>query len=191
MSRRLERLKERVPLGTPFDRLIVVGYAKNSCGVWSLRCRCSCGNETIQRRDALQQRKIKSCGCYIHEKITKYGIHKRLPPGVSQLNSMFYQHGLRCRKRKIETLITKEQFRVLVTSRCHFCGLEPSSIFVRSYVNGTFLYGGIDRLDSDKGYTGENSVSCCKWCNSAKNVMTTDGFKAWLRRAAEHFLGMT
>ena len=44
---------------------------------------------------------------------------------------------------------------------------------------------GIDRVDSSKGYTLENSVPCCKYCNIAKHTMTSTEFYAWVRRVYE------
>lgn len=40
---------------------------------------------------------------------------------------------------------------------------------------------GIDRVDSSKGYTVENSVACCKYCNTAKNTMTESEFYTWTK----------
>lgn len=36
-----------------------------------------------------------------------------------------------------------------------------------------YFYNGIDRLDNTKGYTPENSVACCKHCNSLKGDRLT------------------
>jgi len=36
---------------------------------------------------------------------------------------------------------------------------------------------GLDRIDSTKQYTKENTVSCCKRCNHAKNDMSVSEFK--------------
>jgi len=55
-------------------------------------------------------------------------------------------------------------------------------IRVSSHNTGEFTYNGIDRIDSDGGYTPDNIVACCKKCNIAKSDMTTDDFLAWIRR---------
>ena len=41
---------------------------------------------------------------------------------------------------------------------------------------------GIDRIDSSQGYTNENSVPCCTFCNFAKHTMGKDDFLAWVKR---------
>ena len=40
----------------------------------------------------------------------------------------------------------------------------------------------IDRIDNSKGYIKGNVVSCCKKCNTAKNTMTTEEFKQWIKK---------
>ena len=47
---------------------------------------------------------------------------------------------------------------------------------------------GIDRIDSNKGYSFDNVVACCKYCNGAKNTMTQEEFKEWIKRVYEHYI---
>lgn len=42
------------------------------------------------------------------------------------------------------------------------------------------LYNGIDRINSKKGYTLDNTVSCCSTCNTAKLNMSLEDFKTWI-----------
>ena len=46
----------------------------------------------------------------------------------------------------------------------------------------TVSCNGIDRLDSAFGYTLENCVPCCKYCNTAKNTMLVSDFLSWVSR---------
>jgi 5-methylcytosine-specific restriction endonuclease McrA len=41
---------------------------------------------------------------------------------------------------------------------------------------GKGLKNGIDRIDSNKGYTMDNCVSCCWTCNRMKGNMTQQNF---------------
>jgi len=45
-----------------------------------------------------------------------------------------------------------------------------------------YLYNGVDRVDSNKDYTEDNVVSCCKICNYAKHTMGTYQFMDWIKR---------
>lgn len=52
--------------------------------------------------------------------------------------------------------LTDEQFYNLVIKDCYYCGEKHKQ------------YNGIDRIDSQKGYTADNCVPCCQWCNTMK-----------------------
>lgn len=39
-------------------------------------CKCDCGTEKEIRQEDLHSGKTVSCGCYLHEKITKHGLYK-------------------------------------------------------------------------------------------------------------------
>lgn len=45
-----------------------------------------------------------------------------------------------------------------------------------------YVYGGIDRVDSSKGYTVDNCVSCCRECNVSKGTMSLEAFLRKLSR---------
>lgn len=52
----------------------------------------------------------------------------------------------------------------MLSDRCHYCG-------------GTA--GGIDRVDSSRGYVVGNTVPCCRTCNNMKSDTTLE---AWLEQ---------
>jgi 5-methylcytosine-specific restriction endonuclease McrA len=49
-----------------------------------------------------------------------------------------------------------------------------------------FIYNGLDRIDSNLGYSVANCVPCCTKCNYAKGNMTLLEFKEWLSKAYNH-----
>lgn len=53
----------------------------------------------------------------------------------------------------------------LISSPCYYCGQILEN------------FNGIDRVDSSKEYTKDNCVSCCKYCNWAKNDLSISEFK--------------
>lgn len=57
--------------------------------------------------------------------------------------------------RNIEFDITFADFKEITSKECSYCGSKEK-------------LNGIDRLDNAKGYTIENCVSCCEWCNIIK-----------------------
>lgn len=77
--------------------------------------------------------------------------------------------------------------------RCRYCGCAPYQISKSSNRTpscvqawSTYIYNGIDRIDSSKGYVKGNVVACCGTCNKAKLVMTQPEFLAWVERVYEH-----
>ena len=85
-------------------------------------------------------------------------------------------------------------FSRLSKSPCNYCGLEYSkeiedrlseSKNQKRLSDYVLKCNGIDRIDSSKGYTVENSVTCCKYCNTAKNTMSVDEFLKWIGKVYE------
>ncbi len=74
-------------------------------------------------------------------------------------------------------LIQLKAFENYIIGTCFYCGLKPQFPHTRN---------GIDRVDSSKGYTEDNCVSCCKFCNYAKNDYTLEIFKDWVIRIYTH-----
>jgi len=84
------------------------------------------------------------------------------------------------------TLSEDEAFAIFA-SLCFYCGAAPANISDGGRgVFGSFTYSGIDRIDSDYGYTPENVRPCCKMCNTAKHNYSVGVFLAWARRLVEH-----
>lgn len=69
-------------------------------------------------------------------------------------------------------------------ANCHYCGIEPSNTYMKSYYNVN--YNGIDRVDNSIGYEMNNVVACCKMCNIAKNNNTEQEFLQWVKRLSEY-----
>ena len=73
----------------------------------------------------------------------------------SKLNRLKNVYKSNAKVRNISWDLTDSEFLELVTKSCAYCG-------------HTQEYNGIDRIDSNKGYTINNCVPCCSWCNTMK-----------------------
>jgi hypothetical protein len=87
-------------------------------------------------------------------------------------------------KRNLEFTLGFEDAVHLFNQNCYFCGLEPNQLRKGRAIDGSndFIYNGIDRLESDKGYVIGNVVSCCKVCNFAKRLMNEHEFRGWIEK---------
>lgn len=79
----------------------------------------------------------------------------------------FQQLKSNCKKRSLSLDLTIEQYELLIQAPCFYCE-NKLCIKVQHGV-------GLDRLDSGLGYSIDNCVSCCAFCNTIKNDLLTPG----------------
>lgn len=147
-------------------------------------CNCECGNNIWIKADSLINGNTKSCGCFRIEK-------NRKEYGESSKNRVLRRYKHDAKKRGLEFLLSKEQFLDTISKNCSYCKLPPYNIQNDGESYGEFIYTGIDRIDNSKGYTLENSTSCCRICNMAKGEMTREQFLSHIERIYYNNLDFT
>lgn len=113
----------------------------------------------------------------------------KLAFGESAFRHLLTRYKFNAKNSNVEWNLDTETFRGLTKSNCAYCGKVPSQICkgsVPAKVNGSYTYNGVDRLDSSRGYTPENVVSCCGVCNIMKNTKTVDEFISACRAVVQH-----
>lgn len=70
--------------------------------------------------------------------------------------------------RDLKFLLSDEQAINLLHQNCYYCNKEEAD--------------GIDRIDSNKDYTIDNCVPCCKICNVMKNKFSNDVFFTQIKK---------
>ena len=192
----MPKFKDRT--GHRHGRLLVKEcVGKDHRGKYLWLCSCDCGTDKIVVSDNLSSGKSNSCGCLREEVIRRpgnqYGIFKDRRIAILRVQ---YSH-LKRRNTKMgfDEVIDFDTFTRLVESSCDYCGLEYSkeiedrsseSKKLKLTSDYVLKCNGIDRLDSNLGYSKDNTVPCCKYCNIAKNVMSKDEFLGWVKRVYEH-----
>lgn len=178
--------------GMRFGRLVVKsheGFNKHNCKTWL--CICDCGKETVVPTGNLRKGNTQSCGCLMRElsvQSAKRLPHLVLPYGVSQKNYVLTRYRGQSRASGRVWNLSTAEAQALLVGNCHYCGNPPSNIATNKRCNGEFVYNGIDRIDSARGYEVGNVVSCCKRCNVAKNDMTYEEFVSWISRVYRNFV---
>lgn len=163
-------------VGKKFSRLLVLddlGLNSNGKGRKSrfVRVRCDCGIiKKVSASSLLYGHKIKSCGCLLKE------FNSRLAPNEAAYNTFYYHTSMNAAYRKHCFKIDKDLFKWLTQQDCFYCNAQPSKIYKYNKGKIHLLYNGIDRIDSNVGYTKENCVPCCYGCNIAKGKKTYSEF---------------
>lgn len=143
------------------------------------KCLCDCGNYCEREKSYLKSNRAVSCGCarkdhllYLKNRLNP----NKLKENEAAINRMYDRYILGAKKRNLEFSINKEDFTKLIFNRCYYCNQEPYLKQSLKQSNGNPFVNGIDRVDNSKGYTNENSVTCCKKCNFAKHEMSESDF---------------
>jgi len=184
--------------GQKIGKLTVIGVSeirnKHNRIMWD--CICDCGNKKSIPADMLNktlrgQTGTKSCGCLRNNSHNK--IKNREIALWKQLynSSVLKKENYRIKRGWGKSDIDFEHFKCLCKSKCFYCGEFNSNVIKdirgEQIISDAILkYNGIDRIDSSIGYTKENTVSCCKNCNRAKNDMTYDTFFEWVKKLYEY-----
>lgn len=151
---------------------------------------CDCGTERFTVANHLVSGKSTQCRSCAgrsnpgNEGRRKSGVH------LSAMHKYHeYRRGAKNAGRDFE--LSFDYFMVITQQDCHYCDEAPSNVNkVDKEWAEDFVYNGIDRLDSTKGYTEDNVLPCCKYCNYMKRELTYSEFTARISRiAAKHPAG--
>lgn len=81
---------------------------------------------------------------------------------MTKIRAKFSEYKQGAKARDIEYHLSLDESKKLFLSNCAYCG-QPLSF-------------GIDRIDSTKHYTTDNTVPCCAMCNRMKNAYSKEVF---------------
>lgn len=169
-------------IGQKFGRWTVIkrNLPNNKWGESNWLCRCECGTEKIIPGSNLRDGTTKSCGCLKRELL---GNRRRLALGLANMRMLIGNYKWNAKERDQSFTLTEEQFKKLTQQDCHYCGAKPNNVINQEGNFGEYIYNGLDRIDSNKGYVMDNVVPCCKICNSAKSNLTLQEYKSWIKRS--------
>jgi len=170
--------------GKRYGILLVIECANHTVGNGNMTwvCKCDCGEVTLASGNSLRTGHTTSCGCQRGSP---------LPHGEGSFNELYGRYKARAENNNRCFELTKEEFSKLTKQECVYCGKLPeqgNSDY--RYRNGSYIYNGIDRVDSSKGYTLENCVACCGQCNKALNYSKKD-FLEWVERVYSYSIKKT
>lgn len=169
-------------VGTIVNGLKISNYFSDK-GRQFFDCICLCGRTFAARVDSIKAGTTQSCGCLRGDLVSQ---KNRLPDNLGPFNLVLRIYKKNAQKRNLDFLLSSEEFKRLIFSKCNYCGNEPKlSKFTTSQKNRRdreIAYNGVDRINNDIGYTLDNCVSCCSICNAAKSDMSYEDFINWIKR---------
>ena len=151
-------------------------------------CR-GCSRQYDKDRDAAREQKFKS-GELVHpdrvhckhcEEVlpAKYfTIHYHTTTGYANICKYHAAMKSIIRKAKkkviegVSNLMTRDEYFKILDGICYYCGSKENI--------------GVDRIDSNKGYTKVNCISCCSMCNYMKSDYKFEDFIAQCYKIAEY-----
>jgi hypothetical protein len=110
------------------------------------------------------------------------GRDRQKPKGFASFNQTLLSCKKGARQRGLKWNLSRFVCLHLFQERCFYCGAEPVKHFTVKRTHGCFYSNGIDRIDSTKGYTRNNVVSCCTKCNFMKGSLSSEDFLAHLKQ---------
>lgn len=167
--------KRSITTGTVFNELTALEYVGIIDRRKNFQFLCSCGAYLI-----LPGNKVKD-GSYKRCKDCSFRLRSQRHTPVPQINQVFNRLVvLRAKKAGIPLEITVDDFEKIASQICFYCKRTPKEVNqfkIRKHINTTPIFlNGIDRVDNTKGYTLDNSISCCTRCNYAKHTQTQEEF---------------
>lgn len=109
-------------------------------------------------------------------------------PIKQQALGLFKKYKRSAKSNKHSFSLTFQQFLKLTSSACAYCGIPASKIYKNHLKSksASYLYNGIDRMDSNGGYTLGNSATCCEDCNFFKSNRNAEEFVLKCQRIARY-----
>lgn len=184
-------MKKRDLLRLKIGRWSVVGPSRSNNGRIEWKCLCDCGTKRFVQASNLTGGASQSCGCLDYDRKTM----RRLLPHEPALRALLGAYQYRARRKGYVWELDEAAFTTLTSGSCFWCGEPPCQKRTARTRGPTgwiseYIYNGIDRMDNEKGYTLQNSVSCCKRCNVAKGPQPAGEFLVLVGKIARnHRLG--
>lgn len=181
-----------IKVGQKFGKLTVIENMGTSPQpgnkyVRTWRVKCECGVEKIISGTS-RLRATGSCGC------GKFDYKKNIDPADGTWHYLYLQYKKMANERDLEFSLTEDECREMFTTNCYYCGSAPrktvgrhrKSTDMRLREGSKVTYNGIDRVNTDRGYTVDNTVTCCYKCNFAKHTQSVSEFREWIKQVYDY-----
>jgi len=167
------------------SRLTILAEFKDSSKSKTMAfCACSCGGFAYRDKSKVLSRHTRSCGCLNNERVQLFieNAHESSPYDAA-INNIIHNYRSGARNRGLEYNIPRDYFIELTSSSCSYCGSVPSRESIsKGKEIAVYLFNGIDRIDSSKGYVEGNVTTCCYTCNIIKSDRSVEDMYAHINK---------
>jgi hypothetical protein len=157
--------------GEKFGKLLVTKEFKRIGKYLFWKCVCECGEISFVTSSDLKRGRINYCTKCNQQKSEK-----------SILQVLYKNYKLNALKRNIPFNLTIDDFNKIITKNCDYCNVPPQQVLHKKGMKYDLTYNGIDRVDNNRGYSIDNCVPACKFCNLAKRNFKREEFIEWIGR---------
>jgi hypothetical protein len=98
-------------------------------------------------------------------------LHTKRDGYASSFNQLYNRYKKDAAKKKRDFALTKQEFYEVTSQPCYYCAAPPTKK-ADSEVKNSYIYNGIDRYDSAKGYSPSNCIGCCWEHNRMKGTLS-------------------
>ncbi len=146
--------------------------SKRAYGLFECHC---CGQQFEALLTDVKAGHTRSCGCMKIKKFEYAPYYGKIDINPSKEKII---KAIKVMKREAhhEIYLTDEEIGKLLFSDCYWFGVKPSRLFFTKLGELPFYVHGVDRLDSSKPYTKENSVACSAEANYFKGAILSEKF---------------
>lgn len=175
--------KTRIQPEDRFGELIAIKFSRSDHrGKTRWIFKCDCGIEKEILVSNVVRGLTKTCGCGVIKAARMIGERTKKEYGVASFNNLYLRYKTKSKNKGYIFDLSIEEFKNITSRNCFYCGIPPSQTGNKNHKHGYYTYNGIDRIDSSKGYTIDNSVPCCFTCNRAKGNLSIKEFEEWIKR---------
>lgn len=169
-------------IGFSFGNNQIIDWDKKK-GVYVIECSCgkiSSGTATYinKRLKRFEVNKYSACvNC-------SNNLKKQFSKEEDDFKVVFNSYKRRAKNINKPFLLSLNDVKKLITDDCHYCGDSCKNSRINSKKERIY-YNGIDRINSNEGYTITNTLPCCKLCNYSKH---TQSYEEFLERIKKIYL---
>lgn len=169
---------DSMEVGNKYNRFTILALSKEKGKKVMADVACDCGHkQTVSLSNIKAGRPAMCLKCsYVKRGQESVGKLRRYDDHTAARDT-YSDRKNRAIKQSRTYNLSFEEFYEIAKRNCFYCGSEPSNCnkALTPWAQD-FIYNGLDRVDSSRGYEPDNVVACCWKCNYMKRDLSVFDF---------------